>query len=203
MSKQYIPEPLDGLPQRGVNLIVIHCSATKSGEPLKRSVIDGWHRTRNFRARSPIARAVYNPELTHFGYHFFLGVDGVVYTGRHVDEIGQHAKDFNAASIGICMAGGVEKQGRYSPKQWASLAALVQELAEHYNIPLQAPVRQYRSADSYTEHNGICGHRDLSPDGNGNGRIESYEWLKTCPGFDVSHWLKNGLYPATENILEV
>ena len=32
----------------------------------------------------------------------------------------------------------------------------------------------------------ICGHRDLSPDLNGNGEIEPEEWVKQCPCFDVS-----------------
>ena len=32
----------------------------------------------------------------------------------------------------------------------------------------------------------VCGHRDLSPDLNGNGEIEPEEWVKQCPCFDVS-----------------
>jgi hypothetical protein len=36
----------------------------------------------------------------------------------------------------------------------------------------------------------LCGHRDLSPDGDGDGKIEKHEWLKSCPGFDVKHWCK-------------
>ena len=32
----------------------------------------------------------------------------------------------------------------------------------------------------------VCGHRDLSPDLNGNGVIEPQEWLKQCPCFDAS-----------------
>ena len=31
----------------------------------------------------------------------------------------------------------------------------------------------------------ILGHRDLSPDLNGNGLIEPNEYLKQCPCFDV------------------
>ena len=30
-----------------------------------------------------------------------------------------------------------------------------------------------------------CGHRDLSPDLNGNGEIEPEEWVKACPCFDA------------------
>lgn len=31
----------------------------------------------------------------------------------------------------------------------------------------------------------ICGHRDLSPDRNGDGVITPDEWLKECPCFDA------------------
>ena len=31
----------------------------------------------------------------------------------------------------------------------------------------------------------MCGHRDLSPDSNGNGEIEPEEWIKQCPCFEV------------------
>ncbi|KAB4432839.1 N-acetylmuramoyl-L-alanine amidase, partial [Bacteroides thetaiotaomicron] len=31
----------------------------------------------------------------------------------------------------------------------------------------------------------VCGHRDLSPDLNGNGEIEPEEWVKACPCFDA------------------
>jgi len=32
----------------------------------------------------------------------------------------------------------------------------------------------------------VCGHRDLSPDLNGNGEIEPEEWIKQCPCFEVA-----------------
>ena len=31
----------------------------------------------------------------------------------------------------------------------------------------------------------IMGHRDLSPDTDGDGRVEPEEWLKFCPCFDA------------------
>ena len=34
----------------------------------------------------------------------------------------------------------------------------------------------------------VCGHRDLSPDRNGNGKVEPGEWVKACPTFDVASW---------------
>ena len=32
----------------------------------------------------------------------------------------------------------------------------------------------------------VCGHRDLSPDRDGNGVITPGEWIKACPCFDVA-----------------
>lgn len=32
----------------------------------------------------------------------------------------------------------------------------------------------------------VVGHRDLSPDVNGNGVVEPEEWVKVCPCFDVA-----------------
>ncbi|MGI9293423.1 MAG: lysozyme, partial [Pseudomonadales bacterium] len=34
----------------------------------------------------------------------------------------------------------------------------------------------------------VLGHRDLSPDLDGDGVIEEHEWLKECPSFDVRAW---------------
>jgi N-acetyl-anhydromuramyl-L-alanine amidase AmpD len=34
----------------------------------------------------------------------------------------------------------------------------------------------------------VLGHRDLSPDLNGDGVIEKHEWVKDCPCFDVRKW---------------
>jgi N-acetyl-anhydromuramyl-L-alanine amidase AmpD len=38
----------------------------------------------------------------------------------------------------------------------------------------------------------ILGHRDLSPDIDGDGVVEEHEWLKDCPCFDVYTWRFNG-----------
>ena len=35
----------------------------------------------------------------------------------------------------------------------------------------------------------VCGHRDLSPDLNGDGTVEPREWVKQCPCFEVSREL--------------
>ena len=38
----------------------------------------------------------------------------------------------------------------------------------------------------------VLGHRDTSPDLNGDGVIEANEYVKVCPCFDVKEFLKSG-----------
>lgn len=199
--------PSISLPTRLIDLLVIHCSATPSGRPLTQGllgkpgykncvqVIDGWHAARDFR-RSFQARRAQNPDLTAIGYHYIVDLDGTIFSGRAVAEVGAHAQGYNTRSIGICMIGGAERDGKYTSAQWRALAYLVRELSDTHAINLTLPLRRDDKVSA-----GICGHRDLSPDANGDGKVTSVDWLKTCPGFDVGTWLANGLMPAAKNVL--
>ncbi len=163
---------------REISLIVIHCSASKDGESLfsgrltgntlqtPLQVINNWHRARGFH-RAPEWRSRFNPSLDAIGYHFVIYVSGTTATGRHVNEIGAHCYGHNRQSIGVCMIG----TDRFLPAQWEGLKATVLALQKKY------PAAR------------VAGHRDLSPDVDGDGIIEPQEWLKTCPGFDVAAWL--------------
>lgn len=180
--------------QRTIDLIVVHCSATPSGQWLLGhapgsadyrtavAVIDDWHAQRGFH-REEKPRQAFNWRLRAIGYHYVIDLDGRVWTGRHLDEIGAHVQGHNATSVGICMVGGAERDARYTQEQWAALQSLVEQLRQRF----------YKAR--------ICGHRDLSPDADGDGQVEPREWLKTCPGFDVSAWLKDG--PRADQIIEV
>jgi N-acetylmuramoyl-L-alanine amidase len=201
-----------GMPMRAIDLVVIHCTATPSGQSIARgtpgkpghlgaaAVVNSWHAVRGFK-RTHDARRVYTPHLPSIGYHWLIDLDGAVQPGRHPCEVGAHAALFNARSLGICLVGGAERSAQYTPQQWGALRTLVHAIGVVYNVPLVPPTRHYTMADAYTEEGGICGHRDLSPDKDGDRLVEPFEWLKTCPGFDVSHWLKNGLVPDAANVL--
>ena len=93
----------------------------------------------------------------------------------HIERIGAHAKGFNASSIGICYEGGLDCRGRpadtRTPEQRAALRLLVHQLEQRF------PGCR------------VCGHRDLSPDLNGDGEIEPEEWIKACPCFEVKESL--------------
>ena len=163
---------------RMIDAIVIHCSASKNGQRVTAAEIDIWHAARGFR-RAQEWRDRMNPELGSIGYHFVIHLNGAIATGRHLDEIGAHVQGSNARSIGVCIVG----TDKFTPEQWASLAANVRALQRH------------------RPHARVLGHRDYSPDRDGDGVVEEWEWLKKCPGFDVAAWLGNGMKPAVAHLL--
>ena len=141
---------------RKIDMIVIHCSATRADVPLSPSQLDEMHRQRGFDG---------------CGYHYYVRRDGEICTMRLVDRPGAHAKGYNQHSIGVCYEGGLDEQGRPADTrtelQKRSLRVLVRVLAMDFQT------------------RRIVGHRDLSPDLNGDGVIEPEEWTKVCPCFDV------------------
>jgi N-acetylmuramoyl-L-alanine amidase len=174
---------------RAVDLIVIHCSASPDGvslfegavgessfrTPVQR--IDAWHAARGFE-RNPNWANFFNPELRSIGYHFVIYTNGAIATGRHMDEVGAHVAGFNARSIGVCLVG----SGVNTDAQWTSLKTLIEMLG------LKFPGSR------------VCGHRDLSPDADGDGTVEPREWLKTCPNFEVETWLARCMVPEAAHI---
>lgn len=200
---------------RSIDLVVIHCAATASGKPLRQGtpgtpgylnapqVIDAWHAARQFKRRPEAVRA-FSSKLPSIGYHYVIDLSGEVWSGRGLNEIGAHAAEFNARSVGICLVGGIEREAKYTAAQWKSLSHVVAMLLSDYGIPCAAPKRVPDKAVKlgYRMVGGVCGHRDLSPDGDGDGMVEPFEWTKTCPGFDVRAWLARGMQPEAAQIFE-
>lgn len=143
---------------RKINLIVIHCSATRVDRCFTEHDLEEAHCRRGFEG---------------CGYHFYVRKGGDIKTMRPLERIGAHVHDYNAHSIGICYEGGLDMKGRPADTRttWQrhSLRVLVRTLLRDYPGCL------------------VCGHRDLSPDLNGNGEIEPEEWIKACPCFEVKN----------------
>ena len=141
---------------RSINLIVIHCSATREDKSFTEYDLDVCHRRRGFNGT---------------GYHFYIRKNGDIKSTRPIEKIGAHVRGFNSESIGICYEGGLDSHGlaKDTRTEWQqhSLRVLVRALKMDY------PEAQ------------VVGHRDLSPDVNGNGEVEPMEWTKECPCFEV------------------
>lgn len=142
---------------RSINLIVVHCTASRCDRRLTPESLDRLHRGRGFNA---------------CGYHFYITREGAVFPMRPLDAIGAHVRGFNARSIGIAYEGGLQPDGTpadtRTPQQREALRFLIRQLLVLY------------------PGSTVCGHRDLSPDLNGNGVVEPQEWFKQCPCFDAS-----------------
>lgn len=142
---------------REINLIVVHCSATRADRDFTENDLEVCHRHRGFNGA---------------GYHFYIRKNGDIKNTRPLEKPGAHALGYNAHSIGICYEGGLDV--RYRPAdtrtEWQkhSLRVLIRTLLMDY------PGCR------------VCGHRDLSPDRNGDGRISPEEWVKECPCFEGS-----------------
>lgn len=145
---------------RKINTIYVHCSATPEGKPFNAKAIDEMHRARGFKK---------------IGYHYVVLLDGTVEKGRSEEEIGAHVQGHNANSIGVCYIGGIgrDAQGHLkakdtrTPEQKAALRQLMVQLKLKYPNAV------------------IRGHRDASPDRNGDGKITPNEFIKDCPCFDA------------------
>lgn len=143
------------------DLIVVHCSATGPVADIGAADITRWHKQRGFDT---------------IGYHYVIRRNGTRETGRPENTVGAHVRGHNVNSIGVCLAGGVNAAGKpdnnFTPAQFTTLETLLKELRERY------------------PRTRICGHRDLSPDKNGDGRITPDEFIKACPSFDVAQWCR-------------
>jgi N-acetylmuramoyl-L-alanine amidase len=184
---------------RSINTIVIHCSASQNGVAISPAQIDAWHKARGFARKSADVKQ-YRPELPHIGYHWLVLADGRVQAGRDKSEVGAHVAGRNANSIGICMVG----TDKFFAAQWKALADLLGTIAYSWFSPRTPwPLTPAQTINAFAQMNvRIVGHRDLSPDLNGDGKITPNEWLKTCPGFDVSSWISRGMEPAAANVLD-
>lgn len=143
---------------------MLHCSATKESVDTTYETIEAGHKARGF---------------NEIGYHYYIRKDGTVQQGREEHETGAHCLGYNDRAIGICYEGGLDSDGNTKDTR---------TIAQRKAIPLLI-------ADILTRHKitRICGHRDVSPDTNGNGKVDSYEWIKACPCFNAETEYKSML----------
>ncbi len=139
-----------------VRFIIVHCSATRSNSTYSVWQLEQDHRARGFRCA---------------GYHFYIRQDGSIESLRPLDKIGAHTRAYNHCSIGVCYEGGLDHRAEPADTrnelQKRALRVLLKTLKSMYPKAV------------------IAGHRDFSPDQNGDGRVSPNEWMKACPCFDA------------------
>ena len=146
---------------REIKFIVVHCTATPPEVTIE-SIQQYWKEHLGWK----------NP-----GYHYIIRRNGEIVNINEEENISNGVKGYNENSIHISYIGGIDKHGkpidnRTDAQKHALFNKLV-ALSEKYSNAI------------------ILGHRDFSPDKDGDGKIEYYEWIKACPAFDVREWLKN------------
>lgn len=136
-----------------IKAVFIHCSATPPSMDIGAEEITRWHLERGFSA---------------IGYHYVIRRNGHVEKGRDLDgdgdvtdEMGAHAYGHNRGTLGICLVGGIDENGRpdfnYTRYQMNAAEKLVAEL-----------VARFPGVE-------VKGHRDVDSG-------------KACPCFDVGAW---------------
>lgn len=106
---------------RKIDEIIVHCSDTPAGREVSVSEIDRWHKARGMKC---------------VGYHWVIGLDGRVESGRNEADPGAHCVGHNGRSVGVCYIGGRDANGRYADTrtvaQRRALLRLIGELRERY-----------------------------------------------------------------------
>ncbi|WP_151720201.1 N-acetylmuramoyl-L-alanine amidase [Gemmobacter serpentinus] len=135
--------------------IAVHCSATvpdwmrDAGLAAQKAEIRRWHLANGWRAE---------------GYHWFVGREGDVLSGRAETEIGAGIEGHNRGVIHICLIGGHGSSEtdpfsrNFTQRQDAALRQLIQGIGMRTRITR------------------ISGHNEYA--------------AKSCPGFQVGAWLK-------------
>ena len=101
------------------------------------------------------------------GYHYVITADGKIHQLLDTEKVSNGVKGFNSVTVNIAYTGGMDGVDNRTDEQKKSLLTLLKLLRKRYPDAV------------------IQGHRDFSPDLNGNGKIEKSEWIKMCPSFDA------------------
>lgn len=102
-------------PNRKVNRVFIHCSASDYPEHDSVEVVRQWHLNKGF---------------DDIGYHFFIHKNGSISTGRSLEKTPAAQKGHNVATIAICVHG--YKVENFSTAQFNALKSLSSQIHKAY-----------------------------------------------------------------------
>lgn len=169
--------------RKATTAIVVHSALTFPDQPCDAKIIRGWHVKNGW---------------SDIGYHLVIRRDGVAEVGRPLDRVGAHTVGRNHDSIGIVLAGGLDRIGQPGsgtvPIRFVKAATGYKDaaIAANYTpaqlITLRDVVRSLmHQIPSITE---VLGHRDAVKDS------------RPCPCFSVKTWFANGMVPSVKTSLE-
>lgn len=145
-----------------IKSIVIHCSA---GYGDVEAIKNFWKYTLGW--KSP-------------GYHRIIDLDGKIHKLSDFENITNGVRGFNTSTLHICYIGGVDKNN-YSQAKDTRIFEQKESIIECIYEALEWLESKGRDVCEIE----IKGHRDFSPDLNGNGVIDPWERIKECPSFDA------------------
>lgn len=105
------------------------------------------------------------------GYHYVVTSDGRIHQMLDDSKVSNGVKGYNSTSVNVAYVGGIDAKGKAVDNRTAAQKKALVDL-------LRILRKRYPKAR-------ILGHRDISPDQNGNGRVDQWERIKECPCFDA------------------
>ncbi len=105
------------------------------------------------------------------GYHYVVFPEGRIVQMLDESGVANGVKGYNLTAIHVAYVGGIDAHGRAVDNRTAEQKVAIRQLL----LELR---HRYPKAR-------ILGHRDISPDENHNGKVDSWERIKECPCFDA------------------
>lgn len=152
--------------------VYIHCSATPLNQFVDAETIRRWHKARGW---------------TDIGYHAVILPNGHIEGGRKWQLNGAHVRGRNGGTIGICMVGGLNEDGTPGEVTFddgGPWCGGIFTLAQFESLKVLCGLMKRANRNQR-----FFGHRDASPDLDGDGVITEKEWMKNCPCFSVADFL--------------
>lgn len=104
-------------PVRKITRHIVHASASPNKLDIGVKEIDQWHKQRGWKG---------------CGYHFVIRRNGIVETGRPVEQVGAHVTGHNADTIGTCLVGAGTSLDDFTSAQKAALRHLDAALKKRF-----------------------------------------------------------------------
>jgi N-acetylmuramoyl-L-alanine amidase len=140
---------------RDIKYLVVHCTASPQTQKVK-DILSYWKNALGWKAP---------------GYHVIVEPNGTAHELQNIASPTNGVRGFNSNSIHISYIGGVDVNGKALDNRTPEQKKVIREYLLKWK-------KQFPKSK-------IKGHRDFSPDKNGNGRVDPWERIKECPSFDA------------------